>query len=64
MTISDFGLMIDVLPCLDEGDMDIFALLNEIQAIARTGLHFTPGAYDRERYERLFAAFCVKATRK
>lgn len=33
--------------------MDIFALLNEIQAIARTGLHFTPGAYDRERYERL-----------
>ena len=33
--------------------MDIFALLNEIQAIARTGLHFTTGSYDRERYERL-----------
>ena len=33
--------------------MDILSLLNEIQAIARTGLHFTSGAYDRERYERL-----------
>ncbi len=33
--------------------MDIVALLNEIQAIARTGLHFTEGIYDRERYERL-----------
>jgi ADP-ribose pyrophosphatase YjhB (NUDIX family) len=33
--------------------MDIFTLLNEIQAIARTGLHFTSDAYDRERYERL-----------
>jgi ADP-ribose pyrophosphatase YjhB (NUDIX family) len=25
----------------------------EIQAIAQTGLHFTEGVYDRERYERL-----------
>ncbi len=33
--------------------MDILELLNEIQAIARTGLHYTEGAYDRERYERL-----------
>ena len=33
--------------------MDIVALLNEIQALARTGLHFTEGIYDRERYERL-----------
>lgn len=33
--------------------MDIIALLNEIQALARTGLHFTEGVYDRERYERL-----------
>lgn len=33
--------------------MDIIELLNEIQAIARTGLHFTEGIYDRERYERL-----------
>jgi len=33
--------------------VDILSLLNEIQAIARTGLHFTSGAYDRERYERL-----------
>ena len=33
--------------------MDVLALLNEIQAIARTGLHFTSGSYDRERYERL-----------
>ncbi|MBK8901385.1 MAG: NUDIX hydrolase N-terminal domain-containing protein [Anaerolineaceae bacterium] len=33
--------------------MDVVALLNEIQAIARTGLNFTSGSYDRERYERL-----------
>jgi len=33
--------------------MDIISLLNEVQAIARTGLHFTSGSYDRERYERL-----------
>jgi ADP-ribose pyrophosphatase YjhB (NUDIX family) len=33
--------------------MDIITLLNEIQAIARTGLNFTSGSYDRERYERL-----------
>ena len=35
--------------------MDIFSLLDEIQAIARTGLHFTEGPYDRERYEHLLA---------
>jgi ADP-ribose pyrophosphatase YjhB (NUDIX family) len=35
--------------------MDIIALLNDIQAIARTGLHFTSASYDRERYERLLA---------
>ena len=33
--------------------MDIFPLLDEIQAIARNGLHFTSSSYDRERYERL-----------
>ena len=33
--------------------MDIFSLLDEIQTIARNGLHFTSSAYDRERYERL-----------
>ena len=33
--------------------MDIFTLLNEMQAIARTGLHYTASDYDRERYERL-----------
>ena len=33
--------------------MDIFSLLDEIQAIARNGLHYTSGNYDRERYERL-----------
>ena len=33
--------------------MDIFTLLDEIQAIARNGLHYTSSAYDRERYERL-----------
>ena len=33
--------------------MDIFSLLDEIQTIARNGLHYTSGIYDRERYERL-----------
>lgn len=33
--------------------MDIFSLLDELQAIARTGLQFTSDPYDRERYERL-----------
>ena len=33
--------------------MDIFSLLDEIQTIARNGLHFALGTYDRERYERL-----------
>jgi ADP-ribose pyrophosphatase YjhB (NUDIX family) len=33
--------------------MDIFSLLDEIQTIARNGLHFAQGTYDRERYERL-----------
>jgi ADP-ribose pyrophosphatase YjhB (NUDIX family) len=33
--------------------MDIFALLDEIQTIARNGLHYTTNPYDRERYERL-----------
>jgi ADP-ribose pyrophosphatase YjhB (NUDIX family) len=33
--------------------MDIFSLLDEIQTIARNGLHYTDSLYDRERYERL-----------
>jgi hypothetical protein len=33
--------------------MDIFTLLEEVQAIARTGLHYTDNHYDRERYGRL-----------
>jgi ADP-ribose pyrophosphatase YjhB (NUDIX family) len=33
--------------------MDIFALLDEVQTIARNGLHYASSAYDRERYERL-----------
>ncbi len=35
--------------------MDIFSLLDEIQTIARNGLHYTSSAYDRERYERLMS---------
>jgi ADP-ribose pyrophosphatase YjhB (NUDIX family) len=35
--------------------MNTFPLLNELQAIARTGLQFTSSPYDRERYERLLA---------
>jgi ADP-ribose pyrophosphatase YjhB (NUDIX family) len=33
--------------------MDIFALLDELRAIAQNGLHFASNPYDRERYERL-----------
>ncbi len=33
--------------------MDILPLLEELQALARTGINFTPNPYDRERYERL-----------
>ena len=35
--------------------MDIYALLDELQTIARNGLHFATDSYDRERYERLMA---------
>lgn len=35
--------------------MDIFSLLNEVQAIARNGLHYNANPYDRERYEKLLA---------
>ncbi len=33
--------------------MDIFPLLEEIQMLARNGLHYAQNFYDRERYERL-----------
>lgn len=33
--------------------MDIFSLLDDLQAIARDGLHYTSDPYDRERYSRL-----------
>ena len=33
--------------------IDLLQLLDELQAIARTGLSYTDNAYDRERYERL-----------
>jgi ADP-ribose pyrophosphatase YjhB (NUDIX family) len=32
---------------------DTFALLDEVRAIARTGLHYSENPFDRERYERL-----------
>jgi ADP-ribose pyrophosphatase YjhB (NUDIX family) len=35
--------------------MDLLSLLDELQALARTGLHYTENPYDRERYERLLA---------
>ncbi|MDP8237540.1 MAG: NUDIX hydrolase N-terminal domain-containing protein [Candidatus Hatepunaea meridiana] len=34
-------------------------ILDEIQAIARTGLNFTENPYDREHYERLLEIACV-----
>jgi ADP-ribose pyrophosphatase YjhB (NUDIX family) len=33
--------------------MDVIAVLNEIQTIARNGLEFSTNPYDQERYERL-----------
>ena len=33
--------------------MDIIALLDEIQTLARNGLHYAQNPYDQERYERL-----------
>ena len=35
--------------------MDIYSLLDEIQTIARNGLHYATNPYDRERYERLLS---------
>jgi ADP-ribose pyrophosphatase YjhB (NUDIX family) len=33
--------------------IDVFALLDEIRALARTGLHYTENPFDRARYDRL-----------
>jgi ADP-ribose pyrophosphatase YjhB (NUDIX family) len=35
--------------------VDPVGLLEEVQALARTGLHFTENPFDRERYERLLS---------
>lgn len=40
--------------------MDLVTLLEEVQAIARTGLAFSRDVYDRERYERLLELSCEK----
>jgi ADP-ribose pyrophosphatase YjhB (NUDIX family) len=37
----------------DDRPLDVFALLDEVQAIARTGLHFSDNPFDRERYTKL-----------
>jgi len=34
---------------------DIYALLDEVQTLARNGLHYATNNYDRERYERLLS---------
>jgi len=34
---------------------DLLAIADEIRALATTGLHFTDGPFDRERYEKLLA---------
>ncbi len=33
--------------------LDVFALLDEVQAIARSGLHYCENPFDRERYTKL-----------
>jgi ADP-ribose pyrophosphatase YjhB (NUDIX family) len=39
--------------CLVCPPIDILALLDEVRAIATTGINFTESPFDRERYERL-----------
>jgi ADP-ribose pyrophosphatase YjhB (NUDIX family) len=41
-----------------DGAVDLLSLLEEIQAIARTGLAYTSDPYDRERCGRLLALAC------
>jgi len=38
--------------------MDIYTLLDRLQAIARDGLHYATNPFDRERYERLMDLAC------
>jgi 8-oxo-dGTP pyrophosphatase MutT (NUDIX family) len=40
----------------DDQPHDVFALIDEVQAIARTGLHFSENPFDRDRYARLLEA--------
>jgi 8-oxo-dGTP pyrophosphatase MutT (NUDIX family) len=37
-------------------NVDVFAFVDEVQTIARTGLHFSENPFDRERYKRLLEA--------
>ena len=39
---------------VDDG-IDVIALLDEVRAIAQTGLHYATDPFDRERYEQLLA---------
>jgi 8-oxo-dGTP pyrophosphatase MutT (NUDIX family) len=41
---------------VSERPHDILSLADEVQAIARTGLHYSDNPFDRERYTRLLAA--------
>jgi ADP-ribose pyrophosphatase YjhB (NUDIX family) len=41
---------------VSERPHDILSLVDEVQAIARTGLHYSDNPFDRERYTRLLAA--------
>src|SRR5665213_3692510 len=40
----------------NEPTRDVFALLDEVQAIARSGLHYSDNPFDRERYTKLLEA--------
>jgi len=40
----------------NQGPLDAFALIDEVQAIARSGLHYSENPFDRERYTKLLAA--------
>ena len=42
-------------PRPEEVPIDVIALLDEVRAIAQTGLHYATDPFDRERYEHLLA---------
>ena len=45
---------------MENPPVSVTGFLEEIRAIAQTGMHYTKDPYDQERYERLFDLSCVQ----